>query len=296
LQQFTETRWSSALNMLSKAVKVRDAVERLYIVTGQEREYADQRVWLLRFKLSVTSRSMFRTGVIRNLGRGAFLTKLLNYLAQPRSLFLAWKERNMLPPHWFSWKWHVSWNLVRLWSRNVCDSYVFRFLSHSLDDAKDNEALHKICDDLLEELETIWANLPVDSVICSMLDPRTKWFEKIPARERNEALKEMQKVFRIFVFIRLTLRNFQRITKRTKYRIIMILLLRMRILYLSLSSKTWNRLMRENLLLYRHGSKKLLLIKYSREPLQKKTLFIGGKNTNHNYLDWVLIIIYWLLT
>jgi hypothetical protein len=49
-------------------------------------------------------------------------------------------------------------------------------------------------DDLKESLNHLWDNIPIDTVIASILDPRTKYFERIPNNEINEALKVMQKV------------------------------------------------------------------------------------------------------
>ena len=49
-------------------------------------------------------------------------------------------------------------------------------------------------DDLKESLNQLWDNIPIDTVIASILDPRTKYFERIPKNEINEALKVMQKV------------------------------------------------------------------------------------------------------
>jgi hypothetical protein len=41
----------------------------------------------------------------------------------------------------------------------------------------------------------LWDNLPIDTVIASLLDPRTKFFDRIPKHEVNEALKIMAKVY-----------------------------------------------------------------------------------------------------
>jgi hypothetical protein len=48
--------------------------------------------------------------------------------------------------------------------------------------------------DLQEELNRLWDLLPIDTVIASILDPRTKWFPRIPANEIKEALSVLKKV------------------------------------------------------------------------------------------------------
>jgi hypothetical protein len=61
--------------------------------------------------------------------------------------------------------------------------------------------------DLQQQLDDIWDDLPIDTVIASMLDPRTKWFKRIPVNEIGEALKLMKKVqgnFLIYLSIYLT--------------------------------------------------------------------------------------------
>ena len=55
--------------------------------------------------------------------------------------------------------------------------------------------MHNIAKDLNESLCMLWDDLPFDTVIASILDPRTKFFDRIPKKEINEALKIMAKVF-----------------------------------------------------------------------------------------------------
>jgi hypothetical protein len=52
-----------------------------------------------------------------------------------------------------------------------------------------NKLIYDVSTDLLQCLNELWDTLPIDTVIASILDPRTKWFEKIPKNEINEALK-----------------------------------------------------------------------------------------------------------
>ena len=49
--------------------------------------------------------------------------------------------------------------------------------------------------DMENSLNLLWNNLPIDSVIASILDPRVKEFQKIPQNEIDEAkaiLKDVQ--------------------------------------------------------------------------------------------------------
>jgi len=47
---------------------------------------------------------------------------------------------------------------------------------------------------LEEELKIFWDKLPIDTVIASVLDPRTKKYHKIPPHEINEAVKIIKSV------------------------------------------------------------------------------------------------------
>lgn len=48
--------------------------------------------------------------------------------------------------------------------------------------------------DLEEELKIFWDKLPIDTVIATILDPRTKKFHKIPPNEIGEAVKILKSV------------------------------------------------------------------------------------------------------
>lgn len=50
-------------------------------------------------------------------------------------------------------------------------------------------------EDLQESLNLLWDKLPVDTIIASILDPRTKFFHRIPKKEIEEGLKVMKKVY-----------------------------------------------------------------------------------------------------
>lgn len=66
-----------------------------------------------------------------------------------------------------------------------------------IDSIESNAQLHVIIEDLEGCLNNLWDDLPLDTVIASILDPRTKWFPRIPANEIKEALSCMKKVYYI---------------------------------------------------------------------------------------------------
>jgi hypothetical protein len=63
-----------------------------------------------------------------------------------------------------------------------------------LDPQPENEQFHVIAADLKEVLNQLWDNLPLDTVSATMLDPRFKFYEKIPKNERNESLDRLKAV------------------------------------------------------------------------------------------------------
>ena len=86
--------------------------------------------------------------------------------------------------------------------------YYFYYLLYRISDPKkDNKQLHVVADDLSESISVLWDNLPIDTVIASILDPRTKFFDRIPKNEINEAIKIMAKVFIISFKIMIKLKK-----------------------------------------------------------------------------------------
>lgn len=63
-----------------------------------------------------------------------------------------------------------------------------------LDPPETNKQLHVVANELLEEVNQLWDKLPLDTVIATILDPRTKWYDKIPAHEIKEALSTLKQV------------------------------------------------------------------------------------------------------
>lgn len=62
------------------------------------------------------------------------------------------------------------------------------------DSQQTNQQLHVVIVDLEKEIDFLWDHLPIDTVIATLLDPRTKFFPRIPEHEVTEALKTMKKV------------------------------------------------------------------------------------------------------
>lgn len=73
-----------------------------------------------------------------------------------------------------------------------------------LDPPESNKQLHVVADDLLEELNQLWDKLPVDTIIATLLDPRTKWYDKIPKEEIKEALSILKQVPKRNIYLNLT--------------------------------------------------------------------------------------------
>lgn len=67
-------------------------------------------------------------------------------------------------------------------------------LTYDLDPQNANRQLHVIANDLKECLNQLWDNLPLDTVSATLLDPRFKFYDKIPRNERNESLEQLQSV------------------------------------------------------------------------------------------------------
>lgn len=72
--------------------------------------------------------------------------------------------------------------------------YKIKIIIIFLDPQQANPQLHVVIVDLEKEINSLWDNLPVDTVIATLLDPRTKFFPRIPEHEVTEALKVLKKV------------------------------------------------------------------------------------------------------
>jgi len=167
LQLDTPTRWSSTVMMLAKAVTVKLAVERMYHTTQ-----AGDRMEHFEF--------------VPNWGPAA--SEMWDLLDKVVELFLPTAEAIAI----LEGEKYVTQSLVLVqlcYLEKVALSIKTKYPSQL------NPQLHVIANDLLEELNQLWDNLPVDSVIASILDPRTKWHDKIPAQEIKEALSLLKKEF-----------------------------------------------------------------------------------------------------
>lgn len=63
-----------------------------------------------------------------------------------------------------------------------------------IDPESKHKQLNVIMKDLQNSINQLWDDLPIDTVIASILDPRTKFFDKIPENEITIALKTLKKV------------------------------------------------------------------------------------------------------
>lgn len=87
------------------------------------------------------------------------------------------------------------------------EMYVFLFYSfpilliHIQDPKDDNKQFHVVAIDMVKSISELWDNLPIDTVIASILDPRVKFFDPIPKSEINEALKIMATVCFLFIMM-----------------------------------------------------------------------------------------------
>ena len=68
-------------------------------------------------------------------------------------------------------------------------------LAHLKDPLAHNEGLHSVLAEFKEALNQLWDNLPIDTVIATILDPRVKNSLKgIPSEELNKAVETLKKV------------------------------------------------------------------------------------------------------
>jgi hypothetical protein len=67
--------------------------------------------------------------------------------------------------------------------------------SQLLDPKEENKQFHVIANDLQESLNALWNKLPLDTVSATILDPRFKFYDKIPKKEVTEAIESLKKVF-----------------------------------------------------------------------------------------------------
>jgi len=167
LQIDTETRWSSTVSMLEKAVFVQAAVERIYNLTLNH-EYQAYHEFVPNWD---KPQSKIRS----------FLTSIVD-LFKPTLKAIQNLEGEK----------YVTQSLILL---QLCQLEANVELMKKKYPQQSNNQLHIIIGDMTSNLNKLWDSLPVDSVIASILDPRVKLFKKIPEPELKEALNILEKEY-----------------------------------------------------------------------------------------------------
>jgi len=168
LQKDTPTRWSATVMMLKKAFMTCLAVERMRIVTAgtEHKEYVPN--W------------------------GVPTEPAWTILGQIVELFCPTAEAITM----LEGEKYVTQSLILL---QICALEKSNKRIKEKYPIDGNAQLHVIIEDLERCLNALWDELPLDTVIASILDPRTKWFPRIPANEIKEALSCMKKEFLLLV-------------------------------------------------------------------------------------------------
>jgi len=162
LQKDTPTRWSSTIMMMHKISLFKQAVERMYNAC----KGTDHLEFVPNWGVSNGETwSLFDKFVELFLPTAETIKQLEGQKYITQSLIL------------------LQLCCLEKSNNNVAEKY------------KNIPQIQLVQKDLQQQLNEIWDNLPIDTVIASMLDPRTKWFNKIPVNEITEALKVMKKEF-----------------------------------------------------------------------------------------------------
>jgi hypothetical protein len=166
LQIDTQTRWSSTVKMLEKAVSVKEAVSTMFsqYSTKKDEEQAaipnwgdsNSEAWTILGQ--VVELFMPSVQAISRLEGESYVTQSLILLE------------------------------ICLIEKNIKD------LQKKYPESK-HKQLNVIMKDLQNSINQLWDDLPIDTVIASILDPRTKFFDKIPENEITNALKTLKKEF-----------------------------------------------------------------------------------------------------
>jgi len=167
LQQDTETRWSSTISMMAKALTVIEATERMYNVTNN----TEHRDFVPHWGDS-TNETWITLGLIVEI-----------FIPTAKAISTLEGQK------------YITQSLILLQISLLEKTSNDLKLKYPLDGTTPIKILHAVIDDLLKELKNLWDNLPIDTVIASMLDPRTKWFSKISAAEIKQATELMQKEY-----------------------------------------------------------------------------------------------------
>jgi hypothetical protein len=197
LQPDTPTRWSSAVNMLSKAVEVKLAVERMVIASNEKKNHEVNFRICFFIILHFYSFVLILKDFVPNwdLPTWSLLEKYVE-LFQPTAEAIKCLEGQK----------YVTQSLILLQlcaleksNNRIAAKCMFLNVNIKLklifsDPQQTNPQLHVVIVELEKEINSLWDNLPVDTVIATLLDPRTKFFPRIPEHEVTEALKVLKKV------------------------------------------------------------------------------------------------------
>lgn len=164
LQSDTPTRWSSTVSMAYKSLSVKQAAERMFNITNTDalREHHE---FVPDWGPSLSSQWIL-------------LEKIVN-IFKPTLDIISYLEGQK----------YITESVILLQLCNLeisVDSLMEQYPEPS------NRELHVIMKDFKEEINGLWDKLPLDTVIASILDPRTKFFDRIPKDEMNEALDTLK--------------------------------------------------------------------------------------------------------
>jgi len=165
LQSDSPTRWSSTVSMLGKATTVKLAVERMFNLTANANHHEFVPDW------------------------GNPQSDMWTVLDRLVELFQPTLEAIKL----LEGEKYITQSLILLQLCALEKSTKALSLKYPADQ---NKVLHLVIKDLTNEINELWDKLPIDTVIASILDPRTKFFPRIPAHEITEALKTLSKEFK----------------------------------------------------------------------------------------------------
>jgi hypothetical protein len=166
LQIDTPTRWSSTVSMLEKAVNVKEAVLTMHSQLSTKKDEEKDAVpnWG-----DSNSEAWIILGQVVELFKPTVeaISRLEGQRYVTQSLIL------------------LELCLIENTIKEMQKKY----------NASQHNQLYVIMKDLQESINELWDRLPVDTVIASILDPRTKFFERIPQQEIDEALKILKKEY-----------------------------------------------------------------------------------------------------
>lgn len=124
---------------------------------------------------------------------GVSLINLWNFFLRQQMQLGCWKESTITRNLLFCYN-YVAWKNPTIKSLKNVIFFLIVFLLSCLITDKDVKQIQVVKTDLQNSLNILWDELPIDTVVASLLDPRTKWFRRIPKGEIAEALAMLKKV------------------------------------------------------------------------------------------------------